>query len=279
VSLETALRRYREDAFTDDDVTRCTGLSVRAWRQLLKLDAVRTVNKDRGRGHIRLCDTTTFKRAAVIAALNRAGFSLALSGRIAYFLPLDELLFTVWDPYRILLQVGSQVDPDTGLPPREEQPKVDWFDPNKPAQADPEHDLLIEIYDGRFVGIVCGIEQGERAIYGDLRNDGTRFVCWFPFHRNTITEVQPPYEIHKVFPKWHDPFRPSDRLDPHFLDYRFEDHGGDDDPLAMAAAAAARSPLFKTSVNITLAVRTALRRYLGIEPVLSDSETGNAYDG
>jgi hypothetical protein len=29
-----------------------------------------------------------------------------------------------------------------------------------------------------------------------------------------------------------------------------------------------RSPILKTTVNITLAVRKALRRYLGIEPAL-----------
>jgi hypothetical protein len=275
VNLENALRRYREDAFTDDDVTRCTGLSVRAWRELLKLNAVRTVNEDRGRGHIRLCDKTTFKRAAVIAALNRAGFSLALSGRIAYFLPLDHVLFTLWDPYRILLQVAADVDPHTGLPPREEQPKVDWFDPNKPAQAD-QHDWLVEIYDGRFVGIIIGSEQ-KPAVFGDLRDDGTRFVCWFPFHRNKIATAQLPYEIEKIFPKWDDPASPWDRLDPHFLDYQFEDHGGNDDPLVQTAEAVARSPLFKTTVNVTLAVRKALRRYLGIEP--PHFETRKAHAG
>ena len=76
----------------------CTGLSVRAWRELIKIGAVRTITEDRGRGHVRLCDATTLKRAAVIAALNRAGFSLAVSGRIAYFLPIDELLYAIWDP-------------------------------------------------------------------------------------------------------------------------------------------------------------------------------------
>ena len=48
------------------------------------------------------------------------------------------------------------------------------------------------------------------------------------------------------------------------------DHDGDDDPLSDAAEAAARSPLFTTTINVTLAVRKALRRYLGIEPALSE---------
>jgi hypothetical protein len=49
------------------------------------------------------------------------------------------------------------------------------------------------------------------------------------------------------------------------LDYEFEKHDRDDDPLCIAAEATARGSLFKTSINITLAIRQALRRYLGIE--------------
>ena len=116
-------------------------------------------------------------------------------------------------------------------------------------------------------------------IYGELREDGMRFVSWFPFHRNTIAKAQLPDDIDKIFPKWADPAAWSDQLDPDFLDYEYEDHGADGDPLAISAAVIARSPLFKTTVNVTLAVRIALRRYLGIEPALPDSETGNAHDG
>src|SRR5438105_12645202 len=97
-SFDDALRRYRNGAFTDDDVTRCTGLSTRAWRELIKRRAVHTITQDRGRGHFRLCDATVFKRAAAIAALNQAGFSLPVSGGVAYFLPYHTLLYTVCDP-------------------------------------------------------------------------------------------------------------------------------------------------------------------------------------
>jgi hypothetical protein len=54
--------------------------------------------------------------------------------------------------------------------------------------------------------------------------------------------------------------------------YRFEHHEGRADPLCIAAEAALRSPVFKTTINPTLAIRKALRRYLGIEPVLTKSE-------
>src|SRR5437588_12549167 len=122
MSFDDALRRYREGRFTDHEVTRCTGLSVRAWRELIKIGAVRTVTQDRGPGRVRVCDADTFKRTAVIAALNRARFSLAVSGRIAYFLPLDAFLYGLCDPCTVLLDTGADVDPETALPPRLAQP-------------------------------------------------------------------------------------------------------------------------------------------------------------
>jgi hypothetical protein len=250
----------------------------------IKVGAVRTVTEDRGPGRVRLCDANTFKRAAVIAALNRARFSLAVAGRIAYFLPLDTLLYAIWDPCTVLSQGGADADPDTGLPLRLKQPKADWFDPDKPAKADSENDWLIEIYEGRFVGIIYSGED-ESSIFGDLRDEGTYFVSWFPFHRQPqvssateeIARALLPYKIGDIVPKWADPIMWSDRLNPDFLDYQYEDHGSDGDPLVIAAEAAARSPLFKTTVNVTLAIRKALRRYLGIEPAVPASEMGKAH--
>lgn len=43
MDLNDALSRYRADRFTDDDVVRCAGLSKRAYRELIKVGAVRTV--------------------------------------------------------------------------------------------------------------------------------------------------------------------------------------------------------------------------------------------
>jgi hypothetical protein len=63
MDLAHALRRYRKGVFTDHDVTSCTGLSVRAFRELIKIGAVRTVTDDRGPGRVRTCDATVFKRA------------------------------------------------------------------------------------------------------------------------------------------------------------------------------------------------------------------------
>ncbi len=184
MAYDEALRRYRNGHFTDDDIVHCTGLSVRAWRELIKIKAVRTVTQGRGPGCVRLCDTTTFKRAAVIAAINSAGFSLATAGQIAYFLPFEELLFAVWDPFTILFMHAADDDPDTGLPPRWNPPRENWFDPDTPAKADP-NDWLIAIYEARFIGAIYKIANKpdpEPFIYADLRDQGKSLVLWLPFH-------------------------------------------------------------------------------------------------
>jgi hypothetical protein len=68
----------------------------------------------------------------------------------------------------------------------------------------------------------------------------------------------------KFIAEWEDPSKWLKEL--HGLGYRFENHDGEADPLWVAAEVAVRSPILKTTVNITLAVRKALRRYLHLEP-------------
>jgi hypothetical protein len=273
MDLDDALRRYRADRFTDADVVRCTGLSKRAYRELIKVGAVRTVTERRGPGRVRLCDATTFKRAAVIAAINSAGPSLPMAGRIAYFLPSEEFLFAAWDPITTLFMRGAEVDPETGLPPRWKTPKADWFDPDKPAQADPTSDWLIEIYEGRFVGIIYKVPDKpseEPIIYADLRNEGTTFVTWLPFDQQRPAFDSRLNEFVDTFTtKWNEPHAWSNRLDREFLNYKYENHRAEDDPLRLTAETIAHGPLFKSTINVTLAIRKALRRYLGIEPMVS----------
>ena len=280
--LDDALQRYRENRFTDTDVTGCTGLSVRAWRELIKHRAVRTVTERRGPGRVRLCDTTVFKRAAVIYALNQAGLSLPVAGRVAYFLPFHTLLYTVCDPLTILFQRRADGDTRTELRPRVQRPIVDWFDPDKPTTANPETDWLIEIYDGRYVAAIYNpVLKDEPTIFGDLRQDGARFVAWVPFaRRNQITggalgemarELLGPRFIDFVA-EWSDPTKYRKELKS--INYEYVKHDSDTDPLCIEAEVMARSPLFKTTINVTLALLRALRRYLSIEPAVTSSEAG-----
>jgi hypothetical protein len=280
--LDDALRRYREDRFTDRDVTSCTGLSVRSWRELIKLKAVRT-EEGRGPGRVRICDRTNLKRSAVISALHQAGFSLAVAGPIAFFLPYHTLLYEVCDPITILLQHSTAIDAKTGPPPRVERPMVDWFDPLKPAKTDADVDWLIEIFDGRFVGVRYDTGKDAVTIFGDLREQATRFVAWLPFPRRDqfaggaierMAQELGGDGLIKFVAEREDPAKWTKKSikELHRFGYRFEHHEGRADPLCIAAEAAVRSPVFKTTINPTLAIRKALRRYLGIEPVLTKSE-------
>ena len=179
MSLDERLRDYRVGRFTDDDVVRCTGLSPRGWRELIKFKVVRTiVENDRGRGHVRVCNTIVFKRAAVIAALSEAGFSLAVAGRIAYFVPFYWSLFEICDPGNVLSGVTN-----TGalrvLPLRLRKANASWFNPARPAAVDPKADWHVQIHDRRFVSVVYRPAE-KPVVFGDLRDEGTRFVAWVP---------------------------------------------------------------------------------------------------
>jgi hypothetical protein len=284
MSFDDRLRRYWNGRFTDHDITRCTGLSERALRELIKIRAVRTITENvRGRGQVRLCDATVFKRVAAIEAIHRAGFSLGVAGRIAYFLPFHTLLFEICDPCAILLLSSADLDSVTGLPPFRKNPTTDWFDLEKPAMAEPNSDWLVEICDRRFVGVVYGI-KGRPAIFGDLRDDAARFVAWFPqyakvqFVRSTIAKLaieraSSGERVVDFASEWEDPRKWTKEL--RILGYEYEKHANDD-PLRVGAAAAASSPLIITGINVSLAIRRALRRYLGIEQPESPSKSGHA---
>jgi hypothetical protein len=264
--LRKALLRYSEGVFTDEDVTRCAGLSARSIRELIKVGAVRTLSDDRGAGRIRTFDATTFMRLAVVAAINDAGFNLNLAGQMAYLQPSDNLLYRTYDPINVLFDTTVSVDRGRELPPILQNPRFDWFDPDKPATVDPEHDWLTEIYDGRFVAQVAQ-NRRFKSIYGDLRKAGSEFVSWWPFQAQLIDYFSGNAD---VAPKWEGKRLSADRISPKFLNYRYENHDSADDPLKRMGYAAAQRPIFATTINITLVIRLALRRYLGIEPSLPD---------
>jgi hypothetical protein len=219
-----------------------------------------------------------FKRAAVIAAINRAGFSLAVSGEIAYFMPFHTLLFTVCDPVTMLHERSADVSPEI-LFPRVDRPKVDWFDSTKPAKAEAGTDWMIGIYEGRFVGAIYGTTD-RRVIFGDLRDQGASFVAWYPSHNRAqvagtaIEElargVAPYYRFVDYVAEFEDPAKWGHLLDD--LGYKFEKRESAD-PLRIVAEDIARSPLFTTKINVSLAIRRALRRYFGMEPTEPSSET------
>ena len=182
MSLAERIRNYRVGRFTDEDIVRCTGLSERGWRELIKFGVVRTLTENaRGRGHVRLCDATVFKRAATIAALNRAGFSLAVAGRIAYFLPFHTALFNICDAGNVPLKGARGANTGRTKPLRLRRANARWFNPKQPAKADPKTDWLVQIHDRRFVCVIYPPAK-KPIVFGDLREEGAKFVGWVPHH-------------------------------------------------------------------------------------------------
>lgn len=268
--FDEALRRYGAGQFNDEDVVNATGLSKRSWRELIKTGAVSTTTERLGRGNVRLCGHTVFKRAAVIGAINRAGLSLAVSGQIAYALPFRALLYDLLDPWMILYGRAPDLDRQAALPVATKKPMVDWFAPDRRATVDAENDWFVTIYDARFVGAVYHPKE-QPLIFGDLRDGGATFVAWWPLRLGVPQMGQVIDAFLRRYPHimaavaaWENPNKWAKEL--HALGYRFERHDGDGDPLSVTAAKSIRSPVLTTSANITFAVRRALRRYLGIEP-------------
>jgi hypothetical protein len=280
MDLDQKLRDYHIGEFTDDDVVRCTGLSVRGWRELIKFRLVRTITEDiRGRGHVRLCDATVFKRAASIAAINQAGFSLQVAGWIAYFAPFHTILYEICDPDRGRERGASGTRTGFGVPSRVRKARAGWFDPSKPAQVRPSDDWWIKVYDRRFVGITYG-RNDQPNIFGDLRDGCARFVAWVPRHNKTqfmrsriaklAMEWAPSSErLADVVAEWEKPTKSTREL--RRLGCEYEEHAADD-PLRRTGEATVRNPLSITAVNISFAVRRAIRRYLGIERIEPKSE-------
>ena len=133
-----------------------------------------------------------------------------------------------------------------------------------------------EIYDGRFIGVDYRTPREEdlKFVYADVRDAGTTLVLWLPFHaRRPVFNLPLKQFVDSFAAKWEQPGAWSDRVNTKFLDYRHEDHSADDDPLRVLAEASAKTATFTISINLTLAVRKALRRYLALEPAaMSNAE-------
>jgi len=273
MGMDERLREYRVERFTDDDVACCTGLSPRGWRELIKFRVVRTITEnERGRGHVRLCDALVFKRAATIAALNRAGFSLAVAGGIAFFLPFRTGLFDICDPRNVSLKGASDQSRERAIPLRVRKANARWFNPKQPAKAEPKIDWLVQIHDRRFVCVIYQPAK-EPVVFGDLREEGAKFVAWVPhyakvqFVRSAVAQLAMEWApTGKRYPDavlaWEDPTKSTSEL--RSLGYEYERHPLDD-PLRRAAETAIQNPLSITTINISFAIRRAVRRYLDIE--------------
>ena len=110
-------------------------------------------------------------------------------------------------------------------------------------------------------------------MFGDLREEATRFVAWVPhdakshFVRSAVAQLAMEWapagaRLPDVASEWEEPTKWFKEL--RSLGYEYEKLRADD-PLRSAAESTVRNPLCTTTVNVSLAIRRAIRCYLGVE--------------
>jgi hypothetical protein len=269
MTLDDALIYYRKGHFTAEDVTRATGLSERAQRELLKIGVLQAVPQAKTK--TRLLDDRMVKRAAIIAPLNQHGLSLKVAGKIVYASMMPEdFMFDVIDPIQQLFEVSGDWDPITKLPPKRPVPEKygerdqwgwinhGWFDPKNPVQAE-EFDHHIEITNGRYVSVYSG---GEGPIMtGELTADQTDIVVWWGSVWDEL--IEPIEETpENAWAKGH--FHSRYALSPDLRKYQWKKPTDDERARALFAW---KNPISKLRVNADLTLRSAMRRLLYIDPV------------
>jgi len=102
--------------YSDDAVTRATGLHVDNLRRLITWGAIRPVSPGGGRGRVREWTTRQALRISVTAQFVETGFSLKMAHTLTYCLPLDDLLY-VYDPEFLerMLDADGRTQADTRL--------------------------------------------------------------------------------------------------------------------------------------------------------------------
>ena len=159
----------------------------------------------------------------------------------------------------------TSADRGTGLPPRREMPvgSTGSIPISQQLQTPTTIGCSKLIPDGRFVALVFQRRRGT-LIYGDLRKTGTEFVSWWPFQAQLIDYFSGNGD---VAPKWEGKRSSADRIDPKFLNYRYENHDSDDAPRGAWPTPRRSGPSSRRPSDMMLSpIRLALRRYLGIEP-------------
>lgn len=249
--LDEALRWYWQNRFSADDVTRATGLTERAQRELLKAGVIQAIPQARTKA--RLLDSKMVKRIAVIAPLNSCGLSLVVSGQIVFAAPMfEDMLFKfLYDPIVALLE--GERDPVTFMPLERRKDCRD-FDPAVPAAADPEHDWTIDILNNRYVAVGSGPVS---VVFGEISSDKTHFSLWKKAVDGLIQNYGTPEE--KFTPRYeYDKSMSSDILNFHIKDTTEEEEE--------KAKLASVNSVTKISVNVSLSLKIAMRRLLYIDP-------------
>ncbi|TAN56092.1 MAG: hypothetical protein EPN26_04320 [Rhodospirillales bacterium] len=226
MNIDEALSWYAQDRFTAEDVTRATGLSERAQRELLKIGVLQAIPQAKTKA--RLLDSRMVKRAAVVAQFNRCGLSLSVAGQVVYAAPmLEDFAADLDDP----IDAFRKADPH-GL----------YSPSNRPCKS--EIDYTIEIVNARYVvDSSCDVI----GVYGELTADGTEFLWW----KNSV-----PY--YGDTPAWEH----NRSMSPELLNFTLKEVNENDEEEAQFYY---RNSQTRISINVSLTLRIALRRLLYID--------------
>ena len=255
----------RTRLFTDQQVTEACGLHVDNLRQLITWKAVVPAQRGGGRGKIRLWTEAHVRRISVTATLFNAGLSLKLSHTIAYCIPEDHWL-DIYEPH--VLAVSSP-----------EIQKLGWYDRGKSKVTINPEDCYIDIINREFIFLRANEkifrssfnveEQQIIECFGRLNSNQTRFISRVPVHQIYEASEHDPAVVvglasgsadpRRTLAKWEDKHTPVDLIDPKSLVYEHAVRFDLD-----LANAAYTNPIVKEEINISLGLRVAMRRVLGL---------------
>jgi len=294
MDLKTAYERWEQGEFADEELSEISGLAIRSLRDLAKWGAIETSGGGKGRGKRRKWKRPAICKAAMTAAFQRAGLPLPMGARLA---------FHFWN-----LQPNNSYDPFMRFPKWEKLAEpFDWekradgehvikaylTDDFANARHDEDFDSYVHIINGVYVIAQSAVvpyiqafhEEGRDAMaemffvrLGRLSDDGNTFLTWHRPRRKRFfnEEERAAWETAKaegvelkdflanLGPRWDMEEQYGDEISLDFLQYQLEPEANEE-----KASKAFNNFTVKTSVNVTLAMRTAMRRAIGL-PVVGE---------
>jgi DNA-binding transcriptional MerR regulator len=227
--------------FTDKQMTEACGLHQDNLRRLITWKAVTPIQAGGGRGKIRLWNFDHVRRISSIALLFNAGFSLRLAHTIAYCLPFEEILLPILQP-DVMAQNRSDID--------------GWYDPVKLRVELDEQDCFVDVINRRF--LFFGMtEITDNDCFGYISDDQTMFFGRYNIRTHYSFHTDDP-EKATTHAKWERNWI-VDRIDPASLAFEY-----DPDFDEATAKDTFSRPLVKMSINVTLGMRIAFRKIMGL---------------
>jgi len=292
-NLRESFERWRDGAFDDAEAEKITTLSTNALRDLQRMGALRASGGG-GRSNRRSWGREALCQAAMAAEFRKAGLSLAMGARLSFYywnIGGDYC----FDPFLRFPSWENLISPSFREETRSDGKNavLEWLSANfaRPLH-DEEFDNFVHIIDAVYVIADCSaqhlrrIEDEETVLeimesldpwfyppMGRITDDGKRFLVWDPPKRQHFLSKEKLSawksaeaqgvdirEFLKTLPRvdfMTDQY--GDKIDLKFLDFQVDPYRDDE-----AAKWAFHNYTVKTSVNVTLAMRKAMRRAMNL---------------